>query len=155
MIGGVLLMVLWRLFGPPQAKAFFDRRAFEHVPHEVAIGGGRSRRSVSPRRPPTPGCRTPGEDGAEMAGTLVLGYDGSRCAEAALEYAIEFAEATGDQLVIAFGYEPGGYGEEHAAHREEVREVRRAGRPRRRSSGRGGGRRGDAGADPRATGRTR
>ncbi len=41
MLGGVLLMVLWRLFGPEPAKEFFRRRAFEHVPHEVAIGGGK------------------------------------------------------------------------------------------------------------------
>ena len=27
----------------------------------------------------------------------------------------------GDRIVVGFGYEPGGYGEEHAAHREEVR----------------------------------
>lgn len=56
-----------------------------------------------------------------MARTLVVGYEGSECAKAALEQAIEFSGVTGDSLVIAFGYEPGGYGEEHAAHREEVR----------------------------------
>ncbi len=38
MIGGVVLMALWRLFGPDRAKRFFHRPAFEHVPHEVAIG---------------------------------------------------------------------------------------------------------------------
>ena len=41
MIGGALLMVLWRLFGPDRAREFFSRPAFEHVPHEVAIGGGK------------------------------------------------------------------------------------------------------------------
>lgn len=56
-----------------------------------------------------------------MAGALVVGYDGSDCAQAALEAAIDLAAATGDRIVIAFGYEPGGYGEEHGAHREEVR----------------------------------
>ena len=56
-----------------------------------------------------------------MAGTLIVGYDGSECAEAALETAIGLAKETGDRLVIGFGYEPGGYGEEHTAHREEVR----------------------------------
>lgn len=56
-----------------------------------------------------------------MAGALVVGYDGSDCAKAALEAAIGLAAATGDRIVIAFGYEPGGYGEEHVAHREEVR----------------------------------
>ncbi len=39
-LGGLVLMVLWRLFGPPVAKDFFRRAAFEHVPHEVAVGGG-------------------------------------------------------------------------------------------------------------------
>lgn len=57
-----------------------------------------------------------------MARTLVVGYDGSECAQAALEEAIALAGATGDKLVIGFGYEPGGYGEEHAAHREQVRQ---------------------------------
>jgi hypothetical protein len=39
-LGGALLMVLWRLFGPPQAKEFFGRHPFEHVPHEVVVAGG-------------------------------------------------------------------------------------------------------------------
>lgn len=56
-----------------------------------------------------------------MAEALVVGYDGSECATAALEEAIRLAGATGDRIVIAFGYEPGGYGEERGAHREEVR----------------------------------
>jgi hypothetical protein len=37
-IAGLLLMVLWRLFGPSQAREFFRRRAFESVPPEVATG---------------------------------------------------------------------------------------------------------------------
>jgi amino acid transporter len=41
MLGGVLLMVLWRLFGGDRAHEFFRRPAFEHVPHEVAVGGGK------------------------------------------------------------------------------------------------------------------
>jgi nucleotide-binding universal stress UspA family protein len=56
-----------------------------------------------------------------MARSLIVGYDGSVCARAALEEAIRFARETGDRIVIGFGYEPGGYGEEHTAHREEVR----------------------------------
>jgi nucleotide-binding universal stress UspA family protein len=56
-----------------------------------------------------------------MASALVVGYDGSECAAAALEEAISLAGETGDRIVIAFGYEPSGYGEERAAHREEVR----------------------------------
>lgn len=56
-----------------------------------------------------------------MARSLVVGYDGSDCAKAALEAAIHFAGTTGDSLVIGFGYEPSGYGEEHSVHREAVR----------------------------------
>jgi amino acid transporter len=39
-LGGIVLMILWRLFGPPNAKEFFHRRPFEHVPHDVAVSGG-------------------------------------------------------------------------------------------------------------------
>ena len=56
-----------------------------------------------------------------MAGALVVGYDASGCASAALETALGISARTGDKIVITFGYEPGNYGEEHAAHREEVR----------------------------------
>jgi amino acid transporter len=35
---GLILMVAWRLLGPPAAKEFFTRRGFEAVPHEVATG---------------------------------------------------------------------------------------------------------------------
>lgn len=56
-----------------------------------------------------------------MGRALIVGYDGSQCAQAALEAAIQLADSTGDRVVVAFGYEPGGYGEEHVAHREEVR----------------------------------
>jgi nucleotide-binding universal stress UspA family protein len=57
-----------------------------------------------------------------MPRSLVVGYDGSPCAKAALEVAIMFAERMGDEIVIAFGYDPGGPGEEFKAHREQVRE---------------------------------
>jgi amino acid transporter len=40
-VAGVVLMLLWRLLGPPAAKQFFARRPFEHVPREIAIGGGK------------------------------------------------------------------------------------------------------------------
>ncbi|MGH2637640.1 MAG: universal stress protein [Actinomycetota bacterium] len=53
----------------------------------------------------------------------VVGYDGSDCAEAALETAIDLSRDLGDELLITFGYEPGGRtGEEHAAHREAVKQ---------------------------------
>jgi amino acid transporter len=35
---GFLIMVAWRLIGPPAGREFFARRRFEAVPHEVAIG---------------------------------------------------------------------------------------------------------------------
>jgi nucleotide-binding universal stress UspA family protein len=38
-----------------------------------------------------------------MASTIVLGYDGSDCAKAALETAVESAKAFGDRIVVAFG----------------------------------------------------
>jgi nucleotide-binding universal stress UspA family protein len=54
---------------------------------------------------------------------IVVGYDGSDCAQAALETAIEMARDLGDELLLTFGYEPGRrMGEEHAAHREAVKQ---------------------------------
>jgi nucleotide-binding universal stress UspA family protein len=38
-----------------------------------------------------------------MASTIVLGYDGSDCAKAALQAAVEGAQAFGDRIVVAFG----------------------------------------------------
>lgn len=58
-----------------------------------------------------------------MARDLIVGYDGSNCARAALLAAAELAAALGDRVVITFGYEPGGYGEEHSEHRRAVEEV--------------------------------
>ena len=53
---------------------------------------------------------------------LVVGYDGSECARAAFDAALDLARSTGDRVIVAFGYEPPvGYGEEIAAHREVVR----------------------------------
>ena len=56
-------------------------------------------------------------------GTLVVGYDGSECAKAALDHAMELGGELGDTIVVAYGYEPGNPGEEHAAHRDAVRAV--------------------------------
>ena len=39
-LSGFLIMVGWRLFGPPEAKEFFTRKPFEAVPHEIAVGEG-------------------------------------------------------------------------------------------------------------------
>lgn len=55
---------------------------------------------------------------------LIVGYDDSPGARAALDAAIELAAALGDRIVIAFGYEPpGDIGEELAAARAAVREL--------------------------------
>ena len=55
-------------------------------------------------------------------GALIVGYDGSACAHAAFDAAVDLALSTGDRLIVAFGYEPPvGYGEEISAHREVVR----------------------------------
>lgn len=54
--------------------------------------------------------------------SLIVGYDGSECAHAAIDAAIDLARSTGDRVIVAFGYEPPvGYGEEIKAHREVVR----------------------------------
>lgn len=37
---------------------------------------------------------------------MIVGYDGSDCAKAALVKAIELAKATGDGIAVVFGYEP-------------------------------------------------
>ncbi len=39
-----------------------------------------------------------------MAGEIVLGYDGSACADAALDEAAALARALGTRVVIAYGY---------------------------------------------------
>lgn len=55
---------------------------------------------------------------------IIVGYDGSDCAEAALEKAAEAAKALGDRVVLVFGYAPGGYGGgEVPSQREAVREI--------------------------------
>jgi nucleotide-binding universal stress UspA family protein len=55
---------------------------------------------------------------------IVVGYDGSDGAKAALGKAVEFAKTLGDKVVIVFGYAPGGYGGgEVPTHREAVKEL--------------------------------
>lgn len=49
-------------------------------------------------------------------GTIVLGYDGSNGAEAALKVTVELARATRDKVVVTFGYAqfaPGGESRDH------------------------------------------
>jgi nucleotide-binding universal stress UspA family protein len=55
---------------------------------------------------------------------IVVGYDGSDCGRAALEAAVSLAKELGDQVVIVYGYAPGGYGGgEVPTHREAVEEL--------------------------------
>jgi nucleotide-binding universal stress UspA family protein len=55
---------------------------------------------------------------------IVVGYDGSDTAAAALDHAAAFAKDLGDSIVIVFGYAPGGYGGgEVPAQREAVEEL--------------------------------
>ncbi len=55
---------------------------------------------------------------------IVVGYDGTEGAKAALDKAVEFAKLLGDKIVVVFGYAPGGYGGgEVPTHREAVKEL--------------------------------
>jgi len=54
---------------------------------------------------------------------LVVGYDGSDCAAEALHQALGLAKGLGDSVVVAFGYGPGGPGEEYLTTRDAVRAV--------------------------------
>jgi len=56
-------------------------------------------------------------------GVLVLGYDGSDCANAALDEAINLAKSLDHRIVVGFGYGPGGPGEEFIATRDMIRQV--------------------------------
>ena len=40
-----------------------------------------------------------------MSGGVIVGYDGSECAKAALATGVSVARAYGDKLIVAFGYE--------------------------------------------------
>jgi nucleotide-binding universal stress UspA family protein len=55
--------------------------------------------------------------------SIVVGYDASPGAQAALDRALELAAAFGDRLIIGFGVAPpGSLGDEFRAHREALRE---------------------------------
>ncbi len=57
---------------------------------------------------------------------VVLGYDESPGADAALATAITLAERFGEELVLVYGVAPpGGMGEEHSAHQAAVEEIGR------------------------------
>lgn len=60
-----------------------------------------------------------------MARDLIVGYDGSSCARAALDAAIDLARLYGERLVIAFADLPPDRlrGEEWKVHRQAIREM--------------------------------
>ena len=60
-----------------------------------------------------------------MARDLIVGYDGSPCARAALDAAIDLARLYGERLVIAFADLPPDRlrGEEWKVHRQAIREM--------------------------------
>jgi nucleotide-binding universal stress UspA family protein len=58
--------------------------------------------------------------------TVVLGYDESPGADAALEAAIQVASKYGEELVLVYGAAPpGGMGEEFRSHRDALMELGR------------------------------
>jgi nucleotide-binding universal stress UspA family protein len=58
-----------------------------------------------------------------MAGAIVVGYDASPGAQAALDKALELAAALGDRLIIGFGVAPPvSVGEELRAHKQALRD---------------------------------
>lgn len=62
-----------------------------------------------------------------MAGTIVLGYDGTACAKAALDVACDLAAKTGSRVIVGYGYSPyrgaGDIGSHLVALREHGEEV--------------------------------
>lgn len=58
-----------------------------------------------------------------MARDIIVGYDGSQCAGAALEVAVQTARELGDRLVLVFAYEPPGrIGDEFKAYQDALEE---------------------------------
>jgi nucleotide-binding universal stress UspA family protein len=56
--------------------------------------------------------------------TIVVGYDGSGCGEAALDAGIDLARALGDEVTVVFGYAPPGiWGGEIADHEAAIEEL--------------------------------
>jgi nucleotide-binding universal stress UspA family protein len=62
-----------------------------------------------------------------MAGTIVLGFDGSECSGSALNTAIDLARRYDDRLVVVFAVEPPmrSVGEEFKEHEKALEEVGR------------------------------
>ena len=56
--------------------------------------------------------------------SIVVGYDGSACGEAALDAALGLAPPLGDEVTVVFGYAPPGiWGGEIADHEEAIEEL--------------------------------
>jgi nucleotide-binding universal stress UspA family protein len=56
--------------------------------------------------------------------SIVVGYDGSACGEAALKAALGLAAPLGDEVTVVFGYAPPGiWGGEIADHEEAIAEL--------------------------------
>ena len=56
--------------------------------------------------------------------SIVVGYDGSACGDAALTEALGIAGELGDSVVVVFGYAPPGlWGGEIAEHEEAIEEL--------------------------------
>lgn len=58
-----------------------------------------------------------------MPGSLVVGVDGSKCADAAIGEAISLAKDLGDRVVVVFGYEPYRGAAEIQDHRAALEEL--------------------------------
>jgi len=59
-----------------------------------------------------------------MASAIVVGFDGSECALAALDKAVELARLDGSRVVIVFAFEiPAAYGGETGDYRRAVRDL--------------------------------
>ena len=105
---GLVFMLVWRT----QDKRYWDEKPGLPDPDVV-----RGVKSASPR------SRRTGRLG-RMA--VVLGYDESPGADAALEAAIEVASRYGEELVLVYGAAPpGGLGEEFKSHRDALMEMGR------------------------------
>ncbi|HEY2477390.1 MAG TPA: universal stress protein [Solirubrobacterales bacterium] len=56
--------------------------------------------------------------------SIVVGYDGSACGEAALDEALRIAPPLGDEVTVVFGYAPPGiWGGEIVEHEEAIEEL--------------------------------
>lgn len=58
-----------------------------------------------------------------MSAGIVVGYDGSTCAKAALQTAVEVAKAYDDKLIVAFGYDVSPLGGELRDYQEALKEL--------------------------------